>query len=265
MLPPIAAVSGNNLLQPTSISSNNNNITTTNGASAVPATTPQQATNVGATWSGNLKAGNLNIDLDNLLISKTGKSSAPALSMNALKTQSPAKTQSPLNVQTSNAFGGLAPSPLTSPNLFGSQPQQPQQTFQAQPSAAAFANFNAFQQQPQQQQSSNNNNSSAFDIFQWYLWRQRTFQHHTDARTHTEQRRRSDDVHWLLFVAKLIVKPTAIIPIPPNPPDFPFYIYFVLFSDSMFSYNSNPRRDSTSVLLSERSWEVRRKCNKINK
>lgn len=166
MLPPIAAVSGNNLLQPTSISSNNNNITTTNGASAVPATT-QQATNVGATWSGNLKAGNLNIDLDNLLISKSGKSSAPALSMNALKTQSPAKTQSPINVQTSNAFGGLAPSPLTSPNLFGSQTTQPQQTFQAQPSAA-FANFNAFQQQPQQQQqqSSNNNNSSAFDLFQ---------------------------------------------------------------------------------------------------
>lgn len=157
----MAAVSGNNLLQPTSISSSNNNNTTTNGASAAPAT--QQVTNVGATWSGNLKAGNLNIDLDNLLISKTGKSNAPALSMNALKTQSPAKTQAPLNVQTSSTFGGLAPSPLTSPNLFGSQQQQ---TFQAQPSAA-FANFNAFQQQPQKQNS--NNNSSAFDLFQWYL------------------------------------------------------------------------------------------------
>lgn len=81
----------------------------------------------------------------------------------------------------------------------------------------------------------------------------------TQTHAHTGQRR-SNDVLWLLFVAKLIVKPTAIIP---TPPDFPFYIFSALF-DSMFSYNSNPRRDSTSVLLSERSRKVRRKCNKIN-
>ncbi|EDV91558.1 GH13377 [Drosophila grimshawi] len=166
MLPPIAAVNADSLLQPMSVLNNNNNINTnTNGATTSSSTQP---TNVGATWSGNLKAGNLNIDLDNLLLSKSGKSNAPALSMNALKTQSPAKTQSPLNVQTGGAFPGLTASPLTSPNMFGA-PQQtiPQMQMQAQPAAGAataFANFNAFQQ-PQQHNSSNNN-SSAFDLFQ---------------------------------------------------------------------------------------------------
>ncbi|XP_034116732.1 clathrin interactor 1 isoform X2 [Drosophila albomicans] len=156
MLPPIAAVSGNNLLQPMSAASNNNNRnSSTNGTE----TTTTQSTNVGATWSGNLKAGNLNIDLDNLLISKTGKSNAPAPSMNALKTQSPAKTQGPLNVQTGGGFAGL--SPLTSPNLFGATQQTIPQT---QPAGGAFANFSAFQQQQQQHHS--NNNASAFDLFQ---------------------------------------------------------------------------------------------------
>ncbi|XP_017870366.1 PREDICTED: clathrin interactor 1 isoform X2 [Drosophila arizonae] len=171
MLPPIAAVAGDNLLQPMCISNknnnninnNNNNNINTNGATTSASTQP---TNVGATWSGNLKAGNLNIDLDNLLISKSAKSNAPAPSMNTLKTQSPARTQAPLNVQTGGGFGGLAPSPLTSPNLFGA-PQQNIPQMQAQP--AAFANFGAFQQQQQQQQQqhhNSNNNSSAFDLFQ---------------------------------------------------------------------------------------------------
>ncbi|EDW67900.2 clathrin interactor 1 isoform X2 [Drosophila virilis] len=165
MLPPIAAVTGDNLLQPISISSSNNinNNINTNGAAALASAQP---TNVGATWSGNLKAGNLNIDLDNLLISKAGKSNAPAPSMNALKTQSPAKTQAPLNVQTGGAFPGITPSPLTSPSPIFGAPQQNIPQMQTQP--AAFANFGAFQQQqPQHQQpSSNNNNSSAFDLFQ---------------------------------------------------------------------------------------------------
>lgn len=109
MLPSI--VTGNNLLQPISVTSNNNNNTNTNGSTPINS----QPTNVGATWSGNLKAGNLNIDLDNLLISKAGKSNAPAPSMNALKTQSPAKTQSPLNVQIGgggSSFAGLSPLPV---------------------------------------------------------------------------------------------------------------------------------------------------------
>ncbi|KAM8702958.1 hypothetical protein ACLKA7_005322 [Drosophila subpalustris] len=157
MLPPIAAVTGNNLLQPISVTSNsntsnNNNNRNTNGSTTINS----QPTNVGATWSGNLKAGNLNIDLDNLLLGKAGKSNAPAPSMNALKTQSPAK--SPLNVQTGGgggaAFAGL--SPLTSPN------------YQTTNIPAAFANFSAFQQQQPQRphHSSNNNNASDFDIFQ---------------------------------------------------------------------------------------------------
>ncbi|XP_017088663.2 clathrin interactor 1 isoform X2 [Drosophila bipectinata] len=150
MLPPIS----NNLLQPMSVTSNNNNNNTTNGAATTASSV--QPTNVGATWSGNLKAGNLNIDLDNLLVSKSGKSGGPAPSMNALKTQSPAKN--PLNVQTTGGFPGL--SPMTSPNVFGAQQNIPQ-------NQAAFANFGAFQQQPQQQNHSNNNNgSSAFDLFQ---------------------------------------------------------------------------------------------------
>ncbi|BFF90484.1 clathrin interactor 1 [Drosophila madeirensis] len=99
-------------------------------------------------------------------MSKAGKSNAPALSMNALKTQSPAKTQAPLNVQTTGGFSGL--SPLTSPNLFGAQ--QPQSNIPQ--NQAAFANFGAFQQQPSQNHSNNNNNvnnngsASAFDLFQ---------------------------------------------------------------------------------------------------
>ncbi|XP_017142225.1 clathrin interactor 1 isoform X2 [Drosophila miranda] len=170
MLPPIAAVTGNNLLQPMSISNNNK---TTNGgaggAATAAASAAAQAANVGATWSGNLKAGNLNIDLDNLLMSKAGKSNAPALSMNALKTQSPAKTQVPLNIQTTGGGGFTGLSPLTSPNLFGAQ--QPQSNIPQ--NQAAFANFGAFQQQPSQNHSNNNNNNinnngsaSAFDLFQ---------------------------------------------------------------------------------------------------
>ncbi|XP_017058409.1 clathrin interactor 1 isoform X2 [Drosophila ficusphila] len=154
MLPPIAAVTGNNLLQPMSVTNNNNN---TNGGANNTTASSVQPTNVGATWSGNLKGGKMNIDLDNLLMSKSGKSSAPAPSMNALKTQSPAKA--PLNVQTGGGFTGL--SPMTSPNIFGSA--TPQQSIpQNQP---AFANFGAFQQQ-QNHSNNNNNGSSAFDLFQ---------------------------------------------------------------------------------------------------
>lgn len=87
------------------------------------------------------------------------------------------------------------------------------------------------------------------------------------TQTHAHIRNRDDVlmmfIDYYLLLNWLLNQP-QLFRLPPPPPDFPFYIYFVLFSDSMFSYNSNPRRDSTSVLLSERSWEVRRKCNKIN-
>ncbi|XP_026831904.1 clathrin interactor 1 isoform X3 [Drosophila erecta] len=153
MMPPIAAVTGNNLLQPMSVTNNNNN---TNGG-AVNAAASVQSTIVGATWSGDLKGGKMNIDLDNLLMSKSGKASAPAPSMNALKTNSPAKA--PLNVQTGGGFPGL--SPMTSPNIFGAP--APQQSIPQ--NQSAFANFGAFQQQ-QNHSNNNNNSSSAFDLFQ---------------------------------------------------------------------------------------------------
>lgn len=55
MMPPIPAVTGNNLLQPMSVTNNNNN---TNGG-AVPAAASVQSTAVGATWSGDLKGGKM--------------------------------------------------------------------------------------------------------------------------------------------------------------------------------------------------------------
>uniref|UniRef100_A0A1B0A7V3 ENTH domain-containing protein n=1 Tax=Glossina pallidipes TaxID=7398 RepID=A0A1B0A7V3_GLOPL len=187
-----AIVGNNNLLQP--ISSNNNagqeefsinlNSKISNGSN-------QSLTQVGATWSDNLKAGNLKIDLDNLLTSKSGKSNnVPAPSMNALKVQSPSKTSAtPTGVQAPPMAGQLnmfALPPVISPAMSSSKaaptlfntttpqsiPGQRQQ---------AFANFNAMnvlQQHPgsqQQQQKdfinnnkNNNNNLQAqsFDLFQ---------------------------------------------------------------------------------------------------
>ncbi|XP_017472575.1 PREDICTED: clathrin interactor 1 isoform X2 [Rhagoletis zephyria] len=127
ILPPIAN-NNNNLLQPISANNNNQQPQTLD---AVTNATMQSivAQNVGATWSDNLKAGDLKIDLDNLLNSKLNKANAPALSMNALKTQSPtnqtgsasiSNNNVPLAVQSAssfNALGGSGISPLTSPTF----------------------------------------------------------------------------------------------------------------------------------------------------
>ncbi|XP_037946268.1 clathrin interactor 1 isoform X2 [Teleopsis dalmanni] len=189
ILPPIA-VSNNNidLLQPINANNNNNNNNNNQNSTGTPESNANTTTqNVGATWSGNLNAGNLNIDLDNLLKSKSSKSNTPALSMNALKTQTPTKlpNNQALNIQTPtmgnfNAFSGI--SPLTSPgysaptgmsntNFFNATQSIPQQQ-QQQP--AMFANFNALnkpnlsQTQQQQQQNIVNNNlqTQSFDLFQ---------------------------------------------------------------------------------------------------
>ncbi|KAI9578324.1 hypothetical protein GQX74_014195 [Glossina fuscipes] len=182
-------VGNDNLLQP--ISTNNNvgqeefainlNSKISNGSN-------QSLTQVGATWSDNLKAGNLKIDLDNLLTSKSGKSNnVPAPSMNALKVQSPSKTSAtPASVQAAPMAGQLnmfALPPVISPaitskatpTLFNattpqSIPGQRQQAF------ANFSAMNALQQHPgsqQQQQKdfinnnkNNNNNLQSFDLFQ---------------------------------------------------------------------------------------------------
>lgn len=159
------------------------------------------ATQVGATWADNLKAGNLKLDLDNLLSSKANKLNAPAPSMNALKVQSPNMPQTinhhqqqqqqvPLTIQTPTmgnfaAFGaqttpGISPGlgnvggnatffNTTSPNIPSQQQQQ---------TPSQFANFNQMMM-PQQQPSpkpqkgfvSNNNNNvnnnlQSFDLFQ---------------------------------------------------------------------------------------------------
>lgn len=151
---------------------------------------------MGATWADNLNAGNLKLDLDNLLSSKQTKSNAPAPSMNALKVQSPNVTQItspqqvPLSVQTPTmgnfaAFGGVQ---TTAPGLGGNaalvggnpaaffnttSPNIPSQTQQQQ---SQFANFNQMSMmqttsQPQKGFVSNNNNNNntnlqSFDLFQ---------------------------------------------------------------------------------------------------
>ncbi|XP_067640136.1 dual specificity protein kinase shkD-like [Eurosta solidaginis] len=204
-IPPISASNNNNLLQPINANNNNNPQQQHDSLSAAinTSTTTNATQNVGATWSDNLNAGHLKIDLDNLLNSKANKLNAPAPSMNALKTQSPTKQPGgsnnnlPLTGQITNfnAFGaGSGISPLTSPtslggggvsmsgNFFGTAQQNiPSQlpTATATGTAATtttqmFANFSAMnltQQQksvPPNNNNNNNNNSQlqVFDIFQ---------------------------------------------------------------------------------------------------
>lgn len=196
-----------NLLQP--ISSTNNNIGQEEFSiklnNKIGNGSNQSLTQVGATWSDNLKAGNLKIDLDNLLTNKSGKSNnIPAPSMNALKVQSPSKTSaSPLSVQTTPHMGGqlnaftLPPSsssssssvisPAMSSKVVSStffntasshsnipdQRQQRQKQQQQQQHQQAFANINAMQQQQQKDIINNNKNNNSnnlqtqsFDLFQ---------------------------------------------------------------------------------------------------
>lgn len=90
---------GNTLLQPISSSNNQNhlsgasaavrtpfnNTNNNNGNTKVPAAAPPL---VGSTWSDNLKSGQLNIDWDNLLASKSSKTvPGNSPSMNTLKAQ----------------------------------------------------------------------------------------------------------------------------------------------------------------------------------
>lgn len=117
---------------------------------------------VGQTWSN---AGPLNIDLDNLLSSKSNKS-GPSLSMNQLKLQSPVKqSQLPMmsppplhinNNAANNNFNNL------NNNFCGNLTQQPNR-------------FSGNVQQPSQQQlfgnlmmtsTPNANSNNQFDAFQ---------------------------------------------------------------------------------------------------
>uniref|UniRef100_A0A1I8N0H8 ENTH domain-containing protein n=1 Tax=Musca domestica TaxID=7370 RepID=A0A1I8N0H8_MUSDO len=187
ILPPIANA-GNNLLQPVSANNNTQQQTSTGTASssAVTGTTPNPAVQVGSTWSDNLKAGDLKIDLDNLLASKTNKSNAPAPSMNALKVQNPnmpqinpIQQQTPLAIQTTTpvmgnfaAFGVQTPG--ISPGVVGGVGSGPvffnktATTSPNIPSSQPFANFNqmnnlmqpATQQFPQKMGFISNNNNN---------------------------------------------------------------------------------------------------------
>ncbi|KNC32443.1 hypothetical protein FF38_05003 [Lucilia cuprina] len=193
ILPPIAST-GNTLLQP--VSANNNSQQSSLNTGDGTTSTNSASTQVGATWADNLKAGNLKLDLDNLLSGKTNKTNAPAPSMNALKVQSPTVTtqqitntqQVPLSIQTPvmgnfAAFGAQTTTPRISPGLGSAAlvgggaptffnttspniPSQPQQQSQ-------FANFNQMSNMMQPQKgfvnnnnNNNNNNLQSFDLFQ---------------------------------------------------------------------------------------------------
>lgn len=199
ILPPFSSNNNNsNLLQPISASNiqqQQQALGATTGTS-----TSVAAQNVGATWSENLKTGDLKIDLDNLLNSKSNKPNVPAPSMNALKTQSPTKhtgsgsvgnnnVASTMPAASFNAFGGGGISPLTSPG-FGTPnlvqnsaglapasmgipgaffaptsqnipPQSKQTTSTSAAASQMFANFSAMNlEQPPQHQKSGGNSNN---------------------------------------------------------------------------------------------------------
>ncbi|XP_075147762.1 clathrin interactor lqfR isoform X2 [Haematobia irritans] len=193
---PTVANAGNNLLQP--VSANNNNNTQQPPLTAGENSTMSNANvQVGSTWSDNLKAGDLKIDLDNLLSSKANKSNAPALSMNALKVQSPnnmpqmmntmSPQMPPLAVQTTPVMGNFAAfgaatatSPGISPGVIGGGGVFINKTSPNNIPSSQFANFNQMNNlmqpatQPQKGFTSNNNFSNnnnnniqqSFDFFQ---------------------------------------------------------------------------------------------------
>lgn len=201
ILPPIASA-GNNLLQP--VSANNNlQPPLSAGSSGVSNSSSTSTTvQVGSTWSDNLKAGDLKIDLDNLLSGKANKTNAPALSMNALKVQNPTMTQMnhplspqqqmppPLAIQTTTptmgnfaAFGaqttapGISPVPVlgggpaffnkTSPNIPSSQfANFNQMNNLMQPAAATPLPQKGFTSNNNSNNNNNNNNMQSFDFFQ---------------------------------------------------------------------------------------------------
>uniref|UniRef100_A0A7G3AU85 Putative equilibrative nucleoside transporter protein n=1 Tax=Lutzomyia longipalpis TaxID=7200 RepID=A0A7G3AU85_LUTLO len=130
--------SSNAILQPQNPNAANANDT------AITAAATRAGSQVGSTWTN---TGSINLDLDNLLVSKRGKGEA-APSMNQLKSQSPVKTmpQSPSGAPVMGGGGSLlSPTqkiPTANIPAFGA--------FGAttQPKSAAFASpnqFNAFQ------------------------------------------------------------------------------------------------------------------------
>lgn len=135
-------------------------------------TKPTTLNMVGQTWSN---AGPINIDLDNLLSTKS-KSMGPSLSMNQLKSQSPVKTQS--------AAFPIQPTTITSPtsaahintnlannnfnssvnNNFGSHTLNPTQAtnqFTGNQSLSGFGNLLSNTMSP-----TTNNLSNQFNAFQ---------------------------------------------------------------------------------------------------
>ena len=72
----MASAGANDLLQPISSFANNNNHSQNSAATADANAAAASAANVGATWSGNLNAGNMKIDLD---------SNAETIKLKALK------------------------------------------------------------------------------------------------------------------------------------------------------------------------------------
>ena len=102
----------NVLLQPISAINPSNNNAVVEGNFNNLLSNNQQ---IGSTWSN---SGNINIDLDNLLSSKSKSgSSGPAPSINQLKNQSPTKPS-----QSVNAFSGMGSGGLKSPTQMYQQP-----------------------------------------------------------------------------------------------------------------------------------------------
>lgn len=137
------------LLQPQPLNAVNNNTLLGNGTAGTAATKP--ATNVGTTWKN---AGNVNIDLDNLLGNAKGKNAGNAPSMNQMKSiHSSPVHQMPMPMMQPN-------NNPTATTAFGAFPVTPQPTNSSSstiPSAFMGQGFN------------NNNNSSSslnFGAFQ---------------------------------------------------------------------------------------------------
>lgn len=163
--------SGGGVLQPQPLNASNNNIMLGNGTSTHNA---KPAPNVGTTWKN---AGNINIDLDNLLGNTKGKAAGNAPSMNQMKsiTSSPVHQQSPTGVaplmspppMPGNAapFGAFPPptqstsnqnhipaggafmmgAPSQSNNFFNGANNNNMRPQQAAGGAGGGLNFNAFQ------------------------------------------------------------------------------------------------------------------------
>lgn len=141
------------LLQPQPLNAVNNNTLLGNGTAGSGAAKP--TTNVGTTWKN---AGNVNIDLDNLLGNTKGKNAGNAPSMNQMKSihSSPVHPMPmPPMMQQSN--------PTTA---FGAFPATPQPTSSIPPSGPGFMG-QGFMNGLNNNSSNNNSSSLNFGAFQW--------------------------------------------------------------------------------------------------